>query len=484
MQTESILSPYDGSVVGEMPVSSAQDVEAAITRAAQAYQIMRKLPRFVRADILARASDLLRERRDAFTWLIAAEAGKPLYDARGEVSRAIFNLANAAAEARRFGGEEVPLDMDAGVFEYQTTDAQGRAVSLDKLDPQALANIRRRVGLARRFPVGIVLAIAPFNFPLNLVLHKVAPALAVGNSVVLKPAPQTPLTAQLLQQLFRDAGLPEGALEVCHCPVPLAEAMVRDERFAMVSFTGSAKVGWHIKSIAGKKKVALELGGNGAVIVAEDADLAFAAARCVRGGVVYGGQYCIGVQRILVQRSVHQAFTELLVRKVADCKVGNPMVEGVDVGPVIDEGSAIRIQSWVDEAVAQGARVLCGGTRDKTVVQPTVLADTRAGMKVEDEEIFGPVLTLNPYDDFDDAVARCADSKYGLQGGLFTQDLRRAFRAIEDWEVGGLMVNDVPIYRIDNMPFGGWKASGTGREGTRYAMEDMSDIRHLVINYA
>ncbi|MEZ5635740.1 MAG: aldehyde dehydrogenase family protein [Burkholderiaceae bacterium] len=400
------------------------------------------------------------------------------------MSRAIFNLSNAAAEARRFGGEEVPLDMDAGVFEYQTTHAQGGAVSLDKLDPQALASIRCRVGLARRFPIGIVLAIAPFNFPLNLVLHKVAPALAVGNSVVLKPAPQTPLTSQLLQQLFRDAGLPEGALEVCHCPVPLAEAMVRDDRFAMVSFTGSAKVGWHIKSIAGQKKVALELGGNGAVIVAEDADLEFAAARCVRGGVVYGGQYCIGVQRILVQRTVQQRFTELLVQKVSACKVGNPMEEGIDVGPVIDEGSAIRIQSWVDEAVAQGARVLCGGTRDKTVVQPTVLTDTRAGMKVEDEEIFGPVLTLNTYDEFDDAVKRCADSKYGLQGGLFTQDLRRAFRAIEDWEVGGLMVNDVPIYRIDNMPFGGWKASGTGREGTRYAMEDMSDIRHLVINYA
>lgn len=484
MQTESILSPYDGSVVGEMPVSSEQDVESAIARASRAYQTMRKLPRFVRADILARASELLRERRDAFARLIAAEAGKPLYDARGEVSRAIFNLANAAAEARRFGGEEVPLDMDAGVFEYQTTDAQGRAVSLDKLDSQALASIRRRVGLARRFPIGIVLAIAPFNFPLNLVLHKVAPALAVGNSVVLKPAPQTPLTSQLLQQLMRDAGLPEGALEVCHCPVPLAEAMVRDDRFAMVSFTGSAKVGWHIKSIAGQKKVALELGGNGAVIVAEDADLEYAAARCVRGGVVYGGQYCIGVQRILVHRSVQQTFTDLLVQKVAACKVGNPMEEGVDVGPVIDEGSAIRIQSWVDEAVAQGARVLCGGTRNRTVVQPTVLADTRPGMKVEDEEIFGPVLTLNAYDDFDEAVARCADSKYGLQGGLFTQDLRRAFRAIEDWEVGGLMVNDVPIYRIDNMPFGGWKASGTGREGTRYAMEDMSDIRHLVINYA
>ncbi|UCE31361.1 MAG: aldehyde dehydrogenase family protein [Burkholderiales bacterium] len=484
MPTETIRSPYDGSPVGEMPVCAEQDIELAIARAQRAYQVMRRLPRFARADILERAAGLLRARRDEFVRLIAAEAGKPLYDARGEVSRAIFNLANAAAEGRRFGGEEVPLDMDAGVFEYQTTDSSGRPVSLDKLDIEALAGMRRRIGLARRFPIGVVLAIAPFNFPLNLVLHKVAPALAVGNSVLLKPAPQTPLTSRLLQDLFAEAGLPEGALEVCHCPVPLAEAMVRDERFAMVSFTGSAKVGWHIKSIAGRKKVALELGGNGAVIVAADADLDHAAARCVRGGVVYGGQYCIGVQRILVERSVAERFTGLLVDKVKACKVGNPLQDGVDVGPVIDEGAAMRIQSWVDEAVAQGARVLCGGSRERAVVQPTVLADTRPGMKVEDEEVFGPVLTVNPYDSFDEAVARCADSRYGLQGGLFTRDLGRAFRAIEDWEVGGLMIHDVPIYRIDNMPFGGWKESGFGREGTRYAMEEMTDIRHLVINYA
>lgn len=484
MQTEAILSPYDGSKVGDMPVCSAQDIERSIGRAQAAYQVMRKLPRFARADILARAAEILRRRREEFARLIAAEAGKPLYDARGEVSRAAFNLSNAAAEARRFGGEEVPLDMDAGVFEYQTTDSEGRAVSLDKLDLEALAKIRRRVGIARRYPIGIVLAIAPFNFPLNLVLHKVAPALAVGNSVVLKPAPQTPLTSRLLQEVLAEAGLPDGALEVCHCPVPLAEAMVRDERFAMVSFTGSAKVGWHIKDIAGRKKVALELGGNGAVIVAEDADLDYAAARCVRGGVVYGGQYCIGVQRILVHRSVAARFTELLVEKVKACKVGNPMEEGIDVGPVIDENAAIRIQSWVDEAVSQGARLLCGGKRERAVVLPAVLTDTRPGMKVEDDEIFGPVLTVNAYDSFDEAVQRAADSRYGLQGGLFTQDLRRAFRAIEDWEVGGLMINDVPIYRIDNMPFGGWKESGFGREGTRYAMEEMSDIRHLVVNYA
>ncbi len=374
--------------------------------------------------------------------------------------------------------------MDAGVFEYQTTDSQGRPIALADLDSDALNRMRRRIGISRRFPIGPILAISPFNFPLNLVVHKVAPAIAVGNSVVLKPAPQTPLTSVLLQRLLRDAGLPDGALEILHCSVPLAESMVRDERFAMVSFTGSAKVGWHIKEIAGRKKVALELGGNGAVVVAEDADLDLAAARCVRGGVVYGGQYCIGVQRILVQQSVAAAFTAKLVERVRACKVGDPMQEGVDVGPVIDQGSALRIQSWIDEAVAAGAVMLHGGPRVGAVVQPTVLTNTAKGMKIEDEEVFGPVLTVNSYDTFEEAITRAGDSKYGLQGGMFTNDLRRAFQAIEEWDVGGLMVNDVPIYRIDNMPFGGWKESGFGREGTKYAMEEMSDIKHLVINYA
>ena len=484
MANDKILSPFDGKVVGEMPVSTAGDIESAILRSQQAFQIMRKLPRFVRADILERTAERLRSRRDEFASTIAAEAGKPIYDARGEVSRALFNLTNAAAEARRFGGEEIPLDMDAGVFEYQTTDDQGGAIQLSDLDSGALNRMRRRIGIARRFPIGPILAIAPFNFPLNLVLHKVAPAIAVGNSVVLKPAPQTPLTSLLLQRIMIEAGLPEGALEICHCSVPLAESMVRDERFAMVSFTGSARVGWHIKDIAGRKKVALELGGNGAVIVCEDANLDLAAARCVRGGVVYGGQYCIGVQRILVHEAVAEEFTRKLVARVQACRVGDPMQEGIDVGPVIDEGSAIRIQTWVDEAIAAGARLLTGGTRSKAVVQPTVLTDTAKGMKIEDEEVFGPVLTVNSYRTFEEATKRAGDSRYGLQGGMFTNDLRRAFQAIEDWDVGGLMINDVPIYRVDSMPFGGWKESGFGREGTRYAMDEMSDIKHLVINYA
>jgi len=480
---DSIRSPYDGRVVGEMPVASDRDIEAAVVAAQRGFQVMRKLPRFMRADILCRASEILRSRKEEAARLISSEAGKPLFDSRGEVARAIFNLANAAAEARRFAGEEVPLDMDAGIFEYQTTGEGGARIKLNAADIDQLQAGSRRIGIARRFPIGPILAIAPFNFPLNLVLHKVAPALASGNSVVLKPAPQTPLTSVLLAEILKEAGLPDGAFSVVHCPVDLAEKMVKDDRFEMVTFTGSAKVGWHIKSIAGRKRVALELGGNAAVIVCKDADLNLAANRCVRGGVVYGGQYCIGVQRILAEGPVFEEFRSLLTQKTAACTVGDPGAEGIDVGPVIDERSAIRVQSWVDAAKAAGASVLTGGTRDGAVVQPTVLTNTRAGMMIEDEEVFGPVLTINPFTSFGDAITRANATRYGLQGGMFTNDLRRAFQALEDWDVGGLMVNDVPIYRIDNMPFGGWKESGVGREGTRYAMQEMTEIKHLVINY-
>ena len=481
---ESILNPFDGSVVGEMPVAGEAEVEAAIQRAQRAFQIMRRLPRFNRADILDRAADILTRRRTEVERLIAQEAGKPLYDAEGEVARSIFNFKNAAAEARSFAGREVPLDMDGGVFEYQTATADGRALDLKEASVETLAGLSRRIGIERRFPVGIVLAITPFNFPLNLVLHKVAPAIATGNAVILKPAPQTPLTSLILSEILAEAGLPDEALTVVHCPVPLAEKLVKDDRIAMVTFTGSDKVGWHIKSIAGRKKVSLELGGNGAVIIAPDADLDFAAARCVRGGVVYGGQYCIGVQRILVHESVYEAFREKLVKRVAACKVGNPLERGIDVGPVIDEGAAIRIHNWITEAVAGGAQALTGGNRENAVVEPTVLEGTSPEMKVEESEVFGPVLTLNSVGSVEEAVRRANDSRFGLQGGMFTQDLRNAFRALEDWDVGGLMINDVPIYRIDNMPFGGWKESGFGREGTRYAMDSMTDIKFMVINYA
>lgn len=483
-QHDIIRSPFNGEEIGRMPIADAAAVENAIQRSERAFQIMRSLPRFVRAEILERTASLIQAQRQTFVDLIAREAGKPIFDAEGEVSRATFNLRNAAHEAISFSGTEVPLDVDGSVFEYQSTLGDGSRLDLAKADFEVLAGLRRRVGLARRFPIGPILAITPFNFPLNLVVHKVGPALAVGNSVVIKPAPQTPLTSLLLQEVLIEAGLPEEAISVVHCPVPLAESMVRDKRFAMVTFTGSAKVGWHIKDLAGKKKVALELGGNGAVVVAKDADLDFAAARCVRGGVVYGGQYCIGVQRILVERSVYDAFREKLLAKMADCKVGNPLEKGIDVGPVIDAGSADRIESWIVDAKKQGAKVAAGGTREGNVILPTILEETSTEMLVEREEIFGPVMTLNPIESVDDGVRRANDSRYGLQGGIFTNDIKAAFKALELWDVGGLMINDVPIYRIDNMPFGGWKDSGFGREGTRFAMEEMSDIKFLMINYS
>ena len=480
---EEILTPYDSTVVGKMPVSGEAEVEATIERAQAGFETIKRMPRFVRADILERTADIFEARRGEVVRLIASEAGKPLYDARGEVSRSLLNLRNAAREARSFSGEEVPLDIDGGVFEYQTARSDGTSLDLGSEDLDTLANLGRRMGVARRFPIGPILAITPFNFPLNLVLHKVAPAIAVGNPVILKPAPQTPLTSKLLAEIMIEAGLPENCLNVVHCEVPLAEKMVRDDRIAMVTFTGSAGVGWHIKSIAGKKKVALELGGNGAVVVAEDADVPFAAARCVRGGVVYGGQYCIGVQRIFAHKDIHDRFETELVERVTACKVGNPLEEGIDVGPVIDEGAAKRIESWIREAVEGGARVLAGGNRHGSLVEPTILTDTTPDMKVEAEEIFGPVMTLTRVDSAEEGVKRAGESRYGLQGGYFTNNLKAAFRALETWDVGGLMINDVPIYRIDNMPFGGWKDSGFGREGTRYAMESMSDIKFLVINY-
>ena len=483
MPTSSICSPYNGRVIGEMPLAGEVEVEAAMAAAVSAFHKLRRLPRFVRADILQRASEVLERRGDEVANLISAEAGKPLYDARGEVARSVFNLCNAAGEARRFAGTEVPLDMDGGTFQYQNTGSAGGRIDLTKTDESALIAGSRRIGLARRYPIGPVLAIAPFNFPLNLALHKVAPAIAVGNSVVLKPAPQTPLTSLLLADIFVEAGLPAGALTVVHCDIPLAERMVRDERFAMVTFTGSAIVGWHIKSIAGRKKVALELGGNAALIVCADADIDLAAARCVRGGVVYGGQYCIGVQRILVEESVREPLLKCLQQRIASCNVGDPALAETDLGPLIDKRAADRVKSWIDEAVAAGAELVIGGEQRGALVTPTLLANTKPGMKVEDEEIFGPVMTINSFTDFDQAISRANATRYGLQGGLFTQDLRKALRALEEWDVGGLMVNDAPIYRVDNMPFGGWKDSGIGREGTRYAMEEMTEIKHLVLNY-
>jgi acyl-CoA reductase-like NAD-dependent aldehyde dehydrogenase len=327
-----------------------------------------------------------------------------------------------------------------------------------------------------------VAGITPFNFPLNLVAHKVAPAIAAGCSMVLKPAPQTPLCSLLLAECVQQAGWPDGGFNVLPLSNDDASLLITDDRIKLISFTGSVPVGWDIKRRAGKKKVVLELGGNAAVIVHNDADLAYAADRCVAGGFGYAGQTCISVQRILVEHSVYGKFTDLLVEGVKKLKSGDPLNESTDVGPVIRESDAVRTTAWIEEAVRAGARLLCGGGRKGLVVEPTVLTGTRPDMKVNCQEIFGPVVTIEPYKTFDDALREVNHSSFGLQAGLFTRDAKLLFEAYEELEVGGLIAGDVPSFRIDHMPYGGVKDSGLGREGLRYAIEEMTQPKLLVMN--
>ena len=336
--------------------------------------------------------------------------------------------------------------------------------------------------MVKRFPLGPIAGITPFNFPLNLVAHKVAPAIAAGCTMVIKPAPQTPLTALLLADVVQQAGWPDGALNVLPLSNEDAALLVTDDRLKMISFTGSAAVGWDIKRRAGKKKVILELGGNAGVIVHSDADVAFAAERCVAGGFGYAGQTCISVQRILVERSVYSKFTDLLVAGVKKLSCGDPLQETTDVGPLIRESDAVRASDWVQEAVRGGARLLAGGQRKGSILEPTVLTGTRPEMKVNCQEIFAPVVTVEPYEQFDEAVKAINRSPYGLQAGIFTRDAKLLFNAFEELEVGGVIGGDVPAFRIDHMPYGGVKDSGLGREGLRYAIEEMTEPKLLVMN--
>jgi acyl-CoA reductase-like NAD-dependent aldehyde dehydrogenase len=451
-----IHSPYDNQLVGVTFEPEDCQVEAAVHEAVAVFSQMAKLPSYRRAEILRRIADGIETRREDFIRTMALEAGKPRKACAVEVDRAIFNFRAAAEEAVRIEGELKALDM--------------------------MAATKNRWGIVRRFPVGPVLAITPFNFPLNLVGHKVAPAFAAGCTIVVKPAPQAPLCALLLAEAVQEAGTPAGAFAVLPSSIAQAESMVRDERFRMLSFTGSTTVGWKLKSIAGKKRVALELGGNAGVIVHGDANLELAADRCAQGGFTYAGQTCISVQRILVQRSVEKKFTELLVDRVKALVVGDPLDPKTDVGPLISRGAAERVDDWVSDAIAGGARSLCGRRRRDSIMEPTVLVDTKPEMLVNCEEIFGPVVTLASYDSFDEALVRINDTRFGLQAGVFTRDIGHVFRAFEQIEVGGLMVNEVPAFRVDTMPYGGSKESGIGREGPRYAIEEMTEPRLLMLN--
>ena len=451
-----IRAPYDQNVIGQVFQGTRKHAEAAIAAAVKAFGTTRRLPAFERQRVLRRVAQTILERKDEFSRTLAQEAGKPIKAARTEVDRAIFTFNVAAEESTRIYGEYLPLD-------WQESTAG-------------------RWGIVRRFPLGPIAGITPFNFPLNLVVHKVAPAIAAGCPIVLKPAPQTPLSALLLAEAVQQAGWPDGGLNVLPLSNEDAGLLVTDERIKLISFTGSAPVGWAIKRNAGKKKVILELGGNAGVIIHSDADLGYAADRCIAGGFGYAGQTCISVQRILVHRSVYGKFTELLLAGVNKLRVGDPLEETTDLGPLIRESDAVRAADWVQESVRGGARLLTGGSRRGSLLEPTVLTGTKVEMKVNCQEIFAPVVTVEPYDEFSSALKQVNNSPYGLQAGLFTRDAKLIFEAYEELEVGGLIAGDIPSFRIDHMPYGGIKDSGLGREGLRYAIEEMTEPKLLVMN--
>lgn len=451
-----VRSPFDQSLVGTTFWTPESALEEAVRSAEVAFAEAAALPSFRRAEILRKMSAGVEARRDELTTMLAREAGKPRKTGSAEVERAIFNLRNASEEAQRIGQELIPLDL--------------------------LPAGKGRWGLVRRVPLGAVLAITPFNFPLNLVAHKIAPALAAGNSVVQKPSPRTPICSLILAQIARDAGVPAGAVNVVCCANELTERLVADERFKLFSFTGSAEVGWRLKARAGKKRVALELGGNAGVIVHSDAELGSAAERCARGAFAYSGQSCISVQRIFVHRPAYDRFLAELVDRAQALVVGDPLDEKTDIGPLISREAVERVESWVNEAVAEGAKLLTGGKREQAIYLPTVLTQTHPRMRVNCAEVFGPVVTVEPYDSFEKALEQVNDSPYGLQAGVFTRDLQAAFRAFERLEAGGVIVNDVSSFRVDHMPYGGTKESGIGREGARYAIEEMTERKLLVLN--
>lgn len=451
-----VRNKYSGEVIATLPEARREEVDAAVAAAERAAREMAELPAYRRSEILRRTAELIREDREGFAETIAAEAGKALKYARIEVDRGMTTFTLAAEEARRMHGETVPLDgVPAGEGYF---------------------------GFWVRRPVGVVAAISPFNFPLNLVAHKVAPALAAGNAVVLKPAGTTPLTAVRLCRALAEAGLPAGAINLLHGPGrTVGEWLVTDPRVSKISFTGSPPVGRRITAVAGIKKVTLELGNASPVIIAPDADLEFVARRCAVGAYYNSGQVCISVQRIYSDRTIYEPFVERFVQASEAMVVGDPLDERVDVGPMIDVGEAERIEGWVSEALAGGARALTGARREGAVYWPTVLTGVTPQMQVVAKEAFAPVASIIAADDFDEALAQADATEYGLQAAVFTRDLDRVFKAIKRLNFGGIIVNDTPAFRADHMPYGGMRTSGIGREGVRYAMEEMTNIQMVAI---
>lgn len=454
--TTPVYNKYDDSLIGTLPVADSALLDEAIAGAERAAQVMADMPAHKRAAILLRTAQLLNERREDIARIIAAEAGKALKFARIEVDRAVGTFTIAGEEAKRLHGETIPLD--------------------------ALPSGEGYFGFYQRRPVGVVAAITPFNFPLNLVAHKVAPALAAGNSLVLKPAATTPLTAVKLCECLEAAGLPPGAVNLVNgSGSTVGEWLVRDPRIQKITFTGSVPVGQRILSVAGIKKVTLELGNTAPIIVAPDADLEVVAKKAAVSAFYNSGQVCISTQRIYGVPQVQQALTDKFVAATNALVVGDPLDERVDVGPMIARSEVERVGEWVDEASAGGAHILTGGKRDGNVYFPTVIVDAAPDMKVVAEEVFGPVASIIRANSFEDALEQADKTSFGLQASVFTRDINRAFRAIKRLNFGGVIINEVPSFRADHMPYGGNRNSGLGREGVKFAMEEMTNIQMVVI---
>jgi acyl-CoA reductase-like NAD-dependent aldehyde dehydrogenase len=453
--TIAVLDKYDGTIVARVSAADAAAIDHAIAAAVDAVEPMRRLAAYERQAILSHCVRRFGENAELLAQMLCREAGKPIRDARGEVARLIDTFRIAAEEAVRITGEVLPLD----------------------IAPRA----RGYSGMWRRVPVGVCSFITPFNFPLNLVAHKVAPAIAAGCPFVLKPASLTPVGALLIGEILAETALPPGAFSILPCRRDNAAPFTTDERIALLSFTGSPDVGWELKRRAGKKKVVLELGGNAAVVVEPDWDLDDAVARIVTGAFYQSGQSCISVQRVFAHESIYGVLRDKLVAASRALRCGDPRDEATFLGPLISESEAIRIERWIAEARAAGARVLCGGNRDGAFVDATWLENVPRQAALSAREVFGPVAVLAPYRDFDDALAMVNDSAFGLQAGVFTRDLFKAKRAWERLEVGGVVVGDAPAWRVDHMPYGGVKDSGLGREGVHFAIEAMTEIRLLVL---
>ena len=452
-----VRDKYTGAIIARVCTADSQIVEKALQAAHASRKEMAELTAAARGDVLDRTSRLIRRDREEIAEIITREAGKGIALSRAEVGRSAETFKFSADEARRISGNLIPFD--------------------------AAASGAGRFGYAGRYPIGVVGAITPFNFPLNLVAHKVGPAIAAGCPIVLKPASATPLTAVKLIELLLEAGLPPRGIGLLIGPgKSVGHAMVSSEEVSMITFTGSPRVGLAIKKMAGIKKVTLEMGNNSATIIHQDADISKAVPRCVNGAFAYSGQVCISVQRIYIHESRYEDFRRPFVDRVRALKPGDPADEQTLVGPMIDVSEAMRIETWLDEARAQGATITVGGKRDGSLFEPTVVEHCKPAMRIVREEAFAPIVCLMKYRTLDEAIDRVNDSPYGLQAGIFTNNIRSAFRAIDRLDVGGVMINEIPTFRVDQMPYGGIKRSGTGREGARYAIEEMTEIKTVMFN--